>query len=222
MRKLSIAIDGPAGAGKSSIAKMLANKLNYLYIDTGAMYRAVTWAALKKDIIGDKEAIINMLPELNLLMEPTKESFKVSVFGKYVTEFIRSPQVNSNVSEIAAIKEVRAYLVERQRKMAAAGGIILDGRDIGSVVLPDADIKFYLTASVAKRAYRRWLEQKDSLNAMTLEVIEKSVANRDNLDMTRAESPLVCVDDAIVVDSSDLTFEQTAERMLNIISEESI
>lgn len=219
MHKLSIAIDGPAGAGKSSVAKALANELSYLYIDTGAMYRAVTWAALEKEIIDNKQEIIAMLESLDLVMQPTKEAFEISVWGRSITYEIRTQKVTSNVSAVAAIKEVREYLVALQREMAKKGGIILDGRDIGSVVLPDADIKFYLTASVKTRAYRRWLEIKGTPKEIPLQDVEESVIKRDHLDMTREESPLVCVDDAIVIDSSDLDFNETINEMKRYIEE---
>lgn len=219
MRKLSIAIDGPAGAGKSSVAKALANELAYLYIDTGAMYRAVTFAALEKGFIGDSKSIIEMLDGLDLTMQPTNKTFKIAIWGKDITEEIRLNKVNDNVSAVAAIKEVREYLVKLQREMAQKGGIILDGRDIGSVVLPNADIKFYLTASVETRAKRRWLEIKDTPKEIPLEEVEESVAKRDHLDMTREESPLVCVEDAVVIDSSDLTFAETVETMKRLIEE---
>lgn len=218
MNKLSIAIDGPAGAGKSSVAKVLAAKLNYLYIDTGAMYRAVTWAVLQKQIsLADTEQIVALLPDLQLMMEPSEEAFRISVWGEDITESIRDLTVSRNVSKIATIGEVREYLVDRQREMAKVGAVILDGRDIGSVVLPNADIKFYLTATVEARAKRRWLEIKDKDVTISLSDIQKNVAERDKMDINRDESPLICVPDAIIVDSSAMTFDETVDTMLNYI-----
>ena len=218
MNKLSIAIDGPAGAGKSSVAKVLAAKLNYLYIDTGAMYRAVTWAVLQKQIsLADTEQIVALLPDLQLTMEPSEEAFRISVWGEDITESIRDLTVSRNVSKIATIGEVREYLVDRQREMAKVGAVILDGRDIGSVVLPNADIKFYLTATVEARAKRRWLEIKDKDVTISLSDIQKNVAERDKMDINRDESPLICVPDAIIVDSSAMTFDETVDTMLNYI-----
>ncbi len=216
MKRLSIAIDGPAGAGKSSVAKVLAKKLNYLYIDTGAMYRAVTWAVLEKnwDIHQDLEGF---LERLELMMVPKGEGFKITIWDQDVTGLIRTPEVNNHVSKIAAIPAVREYLVARQRLLANAGGVILDGRDIGSVVLPNADIKFYLTASVESRAKRRYLEIKDSQPEMTLELIQQNVAERDAMDMSRETSPLVEVEDAIHIDSTELTFDETVAKMQAII-----
>lgn len=218
MNKLSVAIDGPAGAGKSSVAKVLAAKLNYLYIDTGAMYRAVTWAVLQKQIsLADTEQIVALLPDLQLTMEPSEEAFRISVWGEDITESIRDLTVSRNVSRIATIGEVREYLVDRQREMAKVGAVILDGRDIGSVVLPNADIKFYLTATVEARAKRRWLEIKDKDATISLSDIQKNVAERDKMDINRDVSPLICVPDAIVVDSSTMTFAETVDTMLSYI-----
>ena len=219
-RRISVAIDGPAGAGKSSISKVVANELGYLYIDTGAMYRGVTWAVLDSQIdVNDQESVEALLPSLNLTLEPTATACKVFVKGKDVTSLIRQQQINENVSKIASYKGVRQYLVERQQAMAAVGGVILDGRDIGSVVLPDAELKIYLTASVDARAKRRWLEVQGTSNEQTLDEIKKNVESRDEMDKSREESPLVCVDDAVVVDSSDMNFDETVAYMLKLIQE---
>ena len=216
-KKIAIAIDGPAGAGKSSISKVVANELGYLYIDTGAMYRGVTWAVLDSQIdVEDQVAVEALLPSLNLTLEPTATACKVYVKDKDVTSLIRQQQINDNVSTIASYKGVRQYLVERQQAMAAVGGVILDGRDIGSVVLPDA---IYLTASVDARAKRRWLEVQGTPNEQTLEEIKKNVESRDEMDKNREESPLICVDDAVVVDSSDMTFDETVAYILNLVQE---
>ena len=219
-KKIAIAIDGPAGAGKSSISKVVANELGYLYIDTGAMYRGVTWAVLDSQIdVNDQEAVEALLPSLNLTLEPTATACKVFVKGKDVTSLIRQQQINENVSKIASYKGVRQYLVERQQAMAAVGGVILDGRDIGSVVLPDAELKIYLTASVDARAKRRWLEVQGTPTEQTLDEIKKNVESRDEMDKSREESPLVCVDDAVIVDSSDMNFDETVAYMLKLIQE---
>ena len=219
-KKIAIAIDGPAGAGKSSISKVVANELGYLYIDTGAMYRGVTWAVLDSQIdVNDQKAVEALLPSLNLTLEPTATACKVFVKGKDVTSLIRQQQINENVSKIASYKGVRQYLVERQQAMAAVGGVILDGRDIGSVVLPDAELKIYLTASVDARAKRRWLEVQGTSNEQTLDEIKKNVESRDEMDKSREESPLVCVDDAVIVDSSDMDFDETVAYMLKLIQE---
>ncbi len=219
-KKIAIAIDGPAGAGKSSISKVVANELGYLYIDTGAMYRGVTWAVLDSHVdVNNQKEVEALLPSLNLTLEPTASACKVYVKGQDVTDLIRQQQINENVSTIASYKGVREYLVERQQAMAAVGGVILDGRDIGSVVLPKAELKIYLTASVDARAKRRWLEVQGTSNEQPLEEIKKNVESRDEMDKNRDESPLVCVEDAIVVDSSNMTFDETVEHILHLVQE---
>ena len=219
-KKIAIAIDGPAGAGKSSISKVVANELGYLYIDTGAMYRGVTWAVLDSHVnVNNQKDVESLLPSLDLTLEPTANACKVFVKGQDVTDLIRQQQINQNVSTIASYKGVREYLVERQQAMAAVGGVILDGRDIGSVVLPKAELKIYLTASVDARAKRRWLEVQGTSNEQSLEDIKKNVESRDEMDKNRDESPLVCVEDAIVVDSSNMTFDETVEHILHLVQE---
>ena len=219
-KKIAIAIDGPAGAGKSSISKVVANELGYLYIDTGAMYRGVTWAVLDSHVdVKNQKDVESLLPSLDLTLEPTANACKVFVKGRDVTDLIRQQQINENVSTIASYKGVREYLVERQQAMAAVGGVILDGRDIGSVVLPKAELKIYLTASVDARAKRRWLEVQGTSNEQSLEDIKKNVESRDEMDKNRDESPLVCVEDAIVVDSSNMTFDETVEHILHLVQE---
>lgn len=219
-KKIAIAIDGPAGAGKSSISKVVANELGYLYIDTGAMYRGVTWAVLDSHVdVKNQKDVESLLPSLDLTLEPTANACKVFVKGKDVTDLIRQQQINENVSTIASYKGVREYLVERQQAMAAVGGVILDGRDIGSVVLPKAELKIYLTASVDARAKRRWLEVQGTYNEQSLEDIKNNVESRDEMDKNRDESPLVCVEDAIVVDSSNMTFDETVEHILHLVQE---
>lgn len=218
--KIAVAVDGPAGAGKSSISKIVAKKLGYLYIDTGAMYRSVTWAVLHNHIdVNNQKAVEALLPELDLTMEASDDSCKVFIAGQDVTDFIRTPQVNNAVSIVASYKGVRQYLVERQRLMAEAGGVILDGRDIGSVVLPNAELKIYLTASVEARAIRRYLEVKGTVNEQTLEDIKDSVMQRDDMDKNRKESPLIQVEDAVLVDSSEMTFDETVEHILHLVQE---
>ena len=218
--KIAVAVDGPAGAGKSSISKIVAKKLGYLYIDTGAMYRSVTWAVLHNHIdVNNQKAVEALLPELDLTMEASDDSCKVFIAGQDVTDFIRTPQVNNAVSIVASYKGVRQYLVERQRLMAEAGGVILDGRDIGSVVLPNAELKIYLTASVEARAMRRYLEVKGTVNEQTLEDIKDSVIQSDDMDKNRKESPLIQVEDAVLVDSSEMTFDETVEHILHLVQE---
>lgn len=216
-RRISVAIDGPAGAGKSSISKVVAKKLGYLYIDTGAMYRGITWALLNAGIsIDDVDAVEAALSKIQLELRVEETGLSVWVNGIDVSQDIRTQYVTSHVSQVAAQKTVRTKLVEMQRHMASAGGVILDGRDIGSVVLPDAELKVYLTASVETRGHRRWLELKDSEN-ISLEEVCRTVAERDAMDMNRKESPLVCVDDAVVVETDHLSIEETVQTLVDLI-----
>ena len=216
-RRISVAIDGPAGAGKSSISKVVAKKLGYLYIDTGAMYRGITWALLNAGIsIDDVDAVEAALSKIQLELRVEETGLSVWVNGTDVSQDIRTQYVTSHVSQVAAQKAVRTKLVEIQRHMASAGGVILDGRDIGSVVLPNAELKIYLTASVETRGHRRWLELKDSEN-ISLEEVCRTVAERDAMDMNRKESPLVCVDDAVVVETDHLSIEETVQTLVDLI-----
>lgn len=164
MKKITVAIDGPAGAGKSSAAKMAAKALHYLYIDTGAMYRAFTWASLQNHVsIDDETAVRDLAKNIEIRLEPAPEGCRVFVGNQEVTEEIRTLAVSSRVSSVAALAVVREKLVQLQRNMASSGGVILDGRDIGTVVLPKADLKVFLTASVQSRAQRRYLEMKEKV-----------------------------------------------------------
>ena len=212
MRKKIIALDGPAGAGKSSVSKMVAKRLNCTYLDTGAMYRAITYEALKRNISEEKE-IVQMVENLNMDICAKEDTMHVFIDGEDITQYLRTSEVSSNVSRISAFQGVRNAMVKLQRKVAEKGNAVLDGRDIGTVVLPDADLKIFLTASVHTRALRRYKERKDT--DTTLECIEEEIKRRDNLDMTRKISPLRKADDAILLDNSDLTLEETADKIIS-------
>ncbi len=215
MRKLSIAIDGPAGAGKSSVSKILASRLGYAYLDTGAMYRAVTYEALKKGLT-DPAEITAMAKALDMEVKPGTDAMHVIVDGEDVTPFIRTPEVSGHVSEVSAIGGVRTAMVAIQRRQAEKGGIVLDGRDIGTTVLPKADVKIFLTASVHTRALRRFKELEAKHPELSIEDIEADVAKRDYMDSHREISPLKQAEDAILLDNGDLTLEGTAEAMIAI------
>ena len=215
MRKLSIAIDGPAGAGKSSVSKILASRLGYAYLDTGAMYRAVTYEALKKGLT-DPAEITAMTEALDMEVKPGTDAMHVIVDGEDVTPFIRTPEVSGHVSEVSAIGGVRTAMAAIQRRQAEKGGIVLDGRDIGTTVLPKADVKIFLTASVHTRALRRFKELEALHPELSLEDIEADVAKRDYMDSHREISPLKQAEDAILLDNGDLTLEGTAEAMIAI------
>ena len=215
MRKLSIAIDGPAGAGKSSVSKILASRLGYAYLDTGAMYRAGTYEALKKGLT-DPAEITAMTKALDMEVKPGTDAMHVIVDGEDVTPFIRTPEVSGHVSEVSAIGGVRTAMVAIQRRQAEKGGIVLDGRDIGTTVLPKADVKIFLTASVHTRALRRFKELEAKHPELSIEDIEADVAKRDYMDSHREISPLKQAEDAILLDNGDLTLEGTAEAMIAI------
>ncbi len=218
MRRLSIAIDGPAGAGKSSVSKILANRLGYAYLDTGAMYRAVTYEVLCRKLSDEKE-IVALAQGMDMVVKPEADAMHVFVNGKDVTGYIRTPEVSARVSAVSAIAGVRTAMVDIQRKQAEAGGIVLDGRDIGTTVLPKADVKIFLTASAHTRAIRRFKEMKETNPDMTLEQIEADIEKRDWQDSHREVSPLVQAEDAILLDNGDMTLEETAEAIINICKE---
>ncbi|EOD01641.1 (d)CMP kinase [Caldisalinibacter kiritimatiensis] len=216
MKKISIAIDGPAGAGKSTISKKVAKKLNINYIDTGAMYRAVTLKMLNKKIdLSDKENIIQVLKN-------TKISYKnnhIYLDDELVDNKIRTNEVSNSVSYIAKIKEVRDILVEMQRRISKNTSVIMDGRDIGSNVLPNADYKFFVTASVEERGRRRYLELKEKgINVELNDIIEK-IKTRDKIDSTRAIAPLKKCKDAIVIDTTNKTIDECIDEILSYIVE---
>lgn len=211
MNYISIAIDGPAGAGKSTIAKELASKLNFVYIDTGAMYRAITYKALKLNIKLDDTSSYQFLDNTNL--ELTKDN-KILIDNVDVTKEIRKRAVTNSVSIVSSIKKVRETLVTLQRKMALNQDVIMDGRDIGSNVLKDATIKFFLTASVLERAKRRYLELN---NKVSFDIVKRDIINRDNIDSTRELNPLVKAHDAIEIDTSNLTALEVVNILTDII-----
>lgn len=215
----SIAIDGPAGAGKSTIAKMLAEKLNYTYLDSGAMYRAVTLCALDKDIeLTNKKKLSKLVKELKIDVEYKNHKFKIYADNKEITDEIRSDEVDNNVSTIAQIKIIRDELVEKQRKIAQQKNIVMDGRDIGTRVLPNADFKFYITATVEERAVRRY---KDIINRgeddKNFQEVKDEIERRDKIDSNRKYSPLKQAEDAIEIDTTDLTKKEVLEKILRII-----
>ena len=215
MKKLSIAIDGPAGAGKSSVSKILAARLGYAYLDTGAMYRAVTYEALQRKL-SYETAIASMAEKLDMEVIPEEDTMHVIVDGSDVTAYIRTPEVSSHVSAVSAIAGVRSAMTAIQRRLGEKGGIVLDGRDIGTTVLPHADVKIFLTASVHTRAVRRFKELTEGHPDMTMEDVEKEISRRDYLDSHRDISPLKQAEDAVLLDNGDLTLEGTAEAIISI------
>ncbi len=206
----SIAIDGPSGAGKSTIAKLLARELGFSYLDTGAMYRAITYFCLTSSCpIEDEALVVSSLEDIDLRVSGDQ----IFVNGQDVSEKVRSQEVTKHVSLIASYKEVRRFLVKKQQEIAEHSDIVLDGRDIGTVVLPEASIKFYLTASPEVRANRRFHDVKNS-SGMALEETLQDIIRRDNFDSSRKESPLRQADDAIYIDSSELTASEVVQMMM--------
>ncbi len=222
MKQLTIAIDGYSSCGKSTIAKSLAHKLNFVFVDSGAMYRAVTLYALRNDYIYgkniDQKKIIASLPNIHLHFE-LNEHNKPELFlnDENVDKEIREMKVSNYVSPVATIPEVRYKLVNMQREMGKFGGVVMDGRDIGSVVFPDAELKFFLTAETSVRVERRRLELIANGQDVPYDIIERNLLDRDYRDSHREESPLIKVNDAIVVDNSNMTPKQQLDFILNII-----
>lgn len=215
MKKLVVAIDGPAAAGKSTVAKMVAKKIGATYIDTGAMYRAVTYFALSQNIDPkDESAVVSLLPKLKL---DIKEDERIFLNGTDVTKQIRSIEVNDNVSYVASYKDIRLALVDIQRKMSESISVVMDGRDIGTYVLPNADIKIFQVASVGTRALRRYKENISKGIQCELEDIEIGLEKRDHIDSTRTFAPLKPADDSIVLDTSNLSIEEAVDAVIEII-----
>ena len=209
-----IAIDGPAGSGKSTIAKLIAEDLGLVYLDTGAMYRLVTLKALNDGILGDFEKIKKMLDNLNI--DIRENGFYLDNVD--VSEKIRKPVVSENVSDIAAIREVREKMVDLQRKFSESKNVILDGRDIGTVVFPNADVKIFLVADAKERANRRYKELAAKGENVRIEEIYENILKRDEIDSTRKESPLKKAEDAIKVDTTSKSIEEVKNEILNIFS----
>ena len=216
MKRVVVAIDGPAAAGKSTISKIVAKKLGFTYIDTGAMYRAFTYYVIKKGVDPQNESeSVKLIPEVKITLYPDG---KVMCSGEDVTRIIREPLVSGNVSYIASYKDIRLALVEQQRAMAASQSVIMDGRDIGTYVLPDADVKIFMIAGVKERADRRYKENVEKNIDCTYDDIVKDVEKRDKIDSSRAFAPLKAADDAIILDTSLLTIDQVVDSVLKIIA----
>lgn len=215
---LTIAIDGPAGAGKSTVAQRLAGQLDYLYIDTGAMYRAATWVALEKRVDPqDSLTVVSLVEKADIELKPPDESsngrVRVFVNGSDVSMIVRSRIISKFVSQVAALAGVRKILVEKQKALAARGGVVMDGRDIGTVVLPDADVKVFLTASATVRAQRRLKDLKEMGQVADLDILLREIEARDQMDCTRAVSPLKQADDAVVISTDELSIDEVVAQV---------
>jgi cytidylate kinase len=215
-----IALDGPSGAGKSTLGRMIARELSLLYLDTGAMYRAAALAVIEAGVsLTDKKAIAEVVARADINLEGDPDSLQVRLSGRDVSEEIRTEEVSHSSSVISTIPEVRRILVNHQREMGRRGGVVLDGRDIGTVVFPQADIKFFLTAAPEARAQRRYEEDRLKERDATFEDTLADINARDRRDSTRDDSPLRIAEDAIVIDSTELSIDEVFERMLEVIRE---
>jgi len=213
-----IAIDGPSGAGKSTVAKLLAKRLGYVVLDTGAMYRAVAFRAKQTGLcLEDEESLSRLASSLRVTFLTRNEELRVLCDGEDITGAIRSPDMSSLASDISKREGVRSALVRMQREMGRAGGVILEGRDIGTVVFPNADVKFYLDADAEERARRRTEELIGKGVKVTFQETLEDVIRRDQSDMTRAISPLRKAKDAVVIDSTHLSVEEVVEKMIHLI-----
>lgn len=219
-KRWTIAIDGPSGAGKSTVAKSLAKRLGYVYIDTGAMYRAVALRAREKGILPENEKALNRLASsLHISFITEKEKTRVLCNGEDITEAIRVPEISRLASDISKMKGVRETLVQMQREMGKEGGVVLEGRDIGTVVFPGAEVKFYLDAETGERAKRRFYELVEKGVRVSLEETLEDVEKRDYNDMHRTFSPLKKADDAVIIDSTRRLAEEVVEEMARIVRE---
>ena len=214
-----MAIDGPAGAGKSTIAKLAAEKLGYAYIDTGAMYRSVAWKFLQTGKAFDEDFISGLSKTMLIDFKPEAKINRVFVDGTEVTDAIRTPEVTAIVSRVAAIGAVREAMVDQQRRMGEAGGVLMDGRDIGTVVFPNAQLKIFLTASVEERARRRYAEMVAKGQQVDLQQLQADIAERDKQDSERPISPLRQAEDALLLDTSDMGISEVTDRILQLVQE---
>ena len=215
MKNLVVAIDGPAGAGKSTVAQLAARKLGCAYIDTGAMYRAVEWKTLQRQQPVTDELILDVVKDVHVELAYVEGKTTVSVDGTDVTGEIRTPEVTAIVSQVAALGPVRSRMVELQRRMAAKGSVLMDGRDIATSVLPDANVKIFLTASIEERARRRFKEMQEKGYNVSLEELQKDIAARDKADSEREISPLVQAPDAELLDTSNMGIDEVVQAIID-------
>lgn len=222
-KNIQIAIDGPAGAGKSTIAKIVAESLGFTYIDTGAMYRAVTYKAMQQNIHLDDEAkLAEMLAVSSIELKPSPQGQLVFLDGENVSDAIRSNEVTSSVSQVAAHAKVRELLVAQQQKLAANGGVVMDGRDIATHVLKNAELKIFMSATVEERARRRFIDNEKRGIASSIEKLQEEIALRDKMDSEREASPLIQAADAIFLDTTELSIDEAAQAILKLAQEKMV
>lgn len=218
-KKKVIAIDGPAGAGKSTVARLTAKKLGYLYIDTGAIYRAITLKVIREEVdFNDFERLASIAKNSNIdLTDDSEGNLKVFLEGEDVTDAIRTPRVNKSVSDVAKVPQVRLALLSLQRSFAEKNNIVLEGRDIGTVVFPNADKKFYVDASFQERVNRRFKEVKDKFSDLDRKIISENLSSRDRIDSTRKTAPLKKAEDAIYIDTTSMSIDEVVNEILSKI-----
>lgn len=221
MKYISIAIDGPAGAGKSSISKEVAKRLNFIYVDTGAIYRSLAYISLKNcyDTKKDLSEIVELAKKCQFELKYIDKVQHIYVDGYDVSDYIRTPEVSKGASDVSAIPEVREILLSIQREMAEKNNVIMDGRDIGTVVLPNATLKIFLTASIEERSKRRYKEMLEKGVECNFEEIKKDIAYRDEQDSNRAVAPLKPAIDSVIFDNSNFTYEQSVDYLCKLIKE---
>ena len=216
-KRIKIAIDGPAGSGKSTTAREVAKRLNYIHIDSGAMYRAVTLKAIKLKIpTEDSDRIIEIASSITLQFKNVDSQFFIYMNGKDISGLIRTPEINNAINSVAANPEVRKILVKKQQQLGRSGGIVMDGRDIGTVVFPDAELKIYLQADAKERARRRFDEFKSKGIVISFEKVLEEVNTRDNADLSRKYGPLKIAPDAVVIDTTRFTIEEQIEKVYRL------
>lgn len=218
MKKINIAIDGPASSGKSTVAKILANDYGFIYTDTGAMYRSVTLMAIKAGVaFTDEDALVQLIHENAISFKQTDQGQLVFINDNNITEDIRQPEVTNNVSEVSAHEAVRRELVKKQQEIAKASGVVMDGRDIGTAVLPNAEVKIFLVASVVERAERRYKENQSKGIMTDFQTLKEEIEHRDLLDSTRKISPLKKAADAELLDTTGMTIQQVVTSIKEIV-----
>ena len=218
-KKITIAIDGPAGAGKSTVAKLVAGRLGFTYVDTGAMYRAVTFIAMEQGFVDDEAKVIELAQNMDIELQFRDNVTHVYVNGREITDMIRTPAVNAKVSDISRIKDVRTAMVKIQKLMGEKGNLVAEGRDTTTVVFPEAELKIFLTASLDERSERRYKEYTSKGEDTTLEDVKASIINRDEIDSGRAVSPLRKADDAVELDSTDMTIPEEVDFIVAKLNE---
>lgn len=218
MDRVAIAIDGPAGSGKSTVAKLISKKLGIIYLDTGAMYRAVALKAIREGIDTlDREKLSQLVKNIDIKVKYLQNEQQIFLDGEEVSQLIRTPEVSIGASNVSSIPEVRLRLVELQREIANKHDVVMDGRDIGTYVLPDAQVKVFLTASLEERARRRYMEQLEKgAGGITLEEVRKDIEYRDKNDSSRSFAPLAKAQDAIEIDTTNMSVEEVADRIITL------